>query len=389
MTQTETQNNSDPFADVTFGVQVDDPFANVTLGIEPEKVEPALPEAGTYTQNDLAENDYTYSIAEGYMRDRFGDEEVDGKSREDVIDSFLNNRRGVVSGNTVRGLAEIDYINDIQDDEAKKTRAAAAYKLYENMAGIFSKETTVGEKAEGIMDFARSVLLDPANLLGGFIGKAAANGSIRVGTSVAKKAALQSMQKEGTKKTAEKVGTKMFADGVQASRTATKAKIGSYVQQTLGKTAAQRLATKKAITEIGITTGIDAAIGTGMEYLYQDGLVDVDAQEDINYLAVGIAAAGGIIMGGVQAGLIARRGVSDTAVPTMELSTPDATGFLSEASQSIDKYVKQKKVDVGRDWKTKLEGGAELSKGSKDFSHDFFKVLILGITKAMKLSLRV
>jgi len=378
MTQTETQNNNDPFADVTLGVQVNDPFASVTLDAEPEKVEPALPEAGTYTQNDLAENDYAYSIAEGYMRDRFGDEEVDGKSREDVIDSFLNNRRGVVSGNTVRGLAEIDYINDIQDDEAKKTRAAAAYKLYENMAGIFSKETTVGEKAEGVMDFARSVLLDPANLLGGLIGKAAANGSIRVGTSVAKKAALQSMQKEGTKKTAEKVGTKVFADGVQASRTATKAKIGSYVQQTLGKTAAQRLATKKAITEIGITTGIDAAIGTGMEYLYQDGLVDVDAQEDINYLAVGIAAAGGIIMGGVQAGLIARRGMSDTAVPTMELSTPDATGFLSEASQAIDKYVKQKKVDVGRDWKTKLEGGAELSKGSKDFSHDFFKVLILG-----------
>ncbi len=56
MTQTETQNNNDPFADVTLGVQVDDPFASVTLDAEPEKVKPALPEAGTYTQNDLAEN---------------------------------------------------------------------------------------------------------------------------------------------------------------------------------------------------------------------------------------------------------------------------------------------------------------------------------------------
>lgn len=353
-------------------------FSQSTVIEEPKSL---IPEAGTYSQDDIAENDNLYYIVEGYMADRYGSQSIEGESRESIVDSFLNNRRGVVSGNTVRGLSEMDYINDIKNDSQRSARAAAAYQLYENMAGIFSGETTIGEKAEGIMDFTRSVILDPVNLVGGLIGKAAANGSLRVGTYAAKRAALEAGKREGTKEAAEKVITKTFTDGLKASRTATKAKIGHYAQQTLGKTAIQRLKTKAAIKEIGIVTGIDAAVGAGMEYLYQDGLVDVDAQEDINYLSVGIAAAGGIILGGIQAGLIARRGVTDTAVQTMEFPEPEVKGFLSEASQAIANYVKQDKVPIGRDWKTKLKDGAELSKDSADFSSDFFKVLLLGHVK--------
>ena len=45
---------------------------------------------------------------------------------------YLNNRRGVSVGNTVRGLSEMDYINNIQGDSDKVARAASAYQLYEN-----------------------------------------------------------------------------------------------------------------------------------------------------------------------------------------------------------------------------------------------------------------
>ena len=339
---------------------------------------PALPEAGTYTQDDIVENDYAYSIVEGYMRDRYGDASIKDETRESVVDSFLNNRRGVVSGNSVRGLAEMDYINDIKDDADKKARAAKAYQLYENMAGIFSKETSFAEKAEGLMDFSRSVILDPVNLVGGLIGKAVAGGSLRVGTKGAQKVALEAMKKEATKETAKKVGTKVFSDGVKAARTATKSKIAAYSQNVLGKTAAQRLATRAAITEIGVVTSIDAMVGAGTEYMYQEGMVDVEAQEDISYLSVGIAALGGILLGGVQAGLIARRGVSDTALPSTLIPEGKTEGFVSEVSKTIENYVKQDKVEIGRDWKTKLKSGAVLSKDSKDFGVEFVQNLLFG-----------
>ena len=350
----------------------------LTGNTEVDSSKPVLPEAGTYTQDDLVENDEAYSIVEGFMRDRYGDESVQEKSRESVVDSFLNNRRGVVSGNSVRGLSEMDYINDIKDDEAKRVRAARAYQLYENMAGIFSRETSVAEKAEGIMDFGRSVIFDPVNLIGGLFGKAVANGSLRVGTSMAKKTAIEAMKKEGTKEAAKKTAALKFTEGLKTARAGSKAKVAAYAQNVLGKSAAQRLATRAAISEVLAVTVIDGVVGAGMEYIYQEGLVDVEAQEDISWASVGIAALGGLILGTGQAALIARRGVSDTALPSTLLPEPETKGFLSEVSQSIAAYMKQDKVKIGRDWKTKIEGGAVLSQDSKDFGAEFVQNLLFG-----------
>ena len=356
------------------GIQVMFPDSEITT------VQGLLPEAGTYSQNDMV-NDSIYPIIEDYMLDRYGTQSVEGRSREDVVDMYLNNRRGVSVGNTVRGLSEMDYINNIQEDKDKVARAAAAYQLYENMAGLYSKETDLGERVEGTVDFIRSAILDPSNLLAGFLGRAAAGGSLRVGTEVAKRSALNEMKKQPTKQLEKKVGQKVFADGLETARKAARQKVNDYAQKTLGKTAKQRLLTKSAIAEVVTVASVDAAIGTGMEYLYQDGLVDVDAQDDINYFAVGIAALGGIVLGGLQVGFIARRGKSDTAVQTAEIPEPETEGFLSEASQAIGKYLEQDIVPISRDWKTKIKGGAVLSKDSLDFSTDFFKTLLLGHTK--------
>ena len=38
-------------------------------------------------------------------------------------------------------------------------------------------------------------------------------------------------------------------------------------------------------------------------------------------------------------------------------------------------------MPISRDWKTKIKGGAVLSKDSLDFSTDFMKTLLLGHTK--------
>jgi len=189
------------------GIQVMFPDSEITTA------QGLLPEAGTYSQDDMV-GDSIYPIIEDYMLDRYGTQSVEGKSKEDVVDMYLNNRRGVSVGNTVRGLSEMDYINNIQGDSDKVARAASAYQLYENMANLYSKETNLGERVEGTVDFIRSAVLDPANLLAGFLGKAAAGGSIRVGTEAAKRAALNEMKKQPTKELAKKVGTKKFVDGL-------------------------------------------------------------------------------------------------------------------------------------------------------------------------------
>lgn len=106
--------------------------------VEAPTTQSLLPEAGTYTQDDMVEDDNMYSIIENFMYDRYGKDEFMNNSREQIVDKFLNNRRGVSAGNTVRGLYEWDYINDIKGDEDKMARAAAAYHLYENMANLFS-----------------------------------------------------------------------------------------------------------------------------------------------------------------------------------------------------------------------------------------------------------
>ena len=360
--------------------EIDESFYDEFLVEEP-KVETTvdLPEAGSYSQDDIAENDALYSIVESYMLDRYGPQKVEDEDRESVVDMFLNNRRGVSAGNTVRGLDEMDYINDIKKDKDKSARAAAAYKLYENMAGLFSKETTVGEKAEGIMDFTRTALLDPVNLLGGFLGKAAVGGSIRVGSEAARRIALNEMKtqaaKGATAKKISNVGKGKFITAMDDVAKANKTRIAEYSAELLGTKGLKRLATKKALTEAGIAAGVDAAVTTGMEVLYQEGLIDVNVREKYDPYAIGIAMVGGIVMGGVQLGLIAKRGSTGTVAPTTQLPEPEAEGFLSELSEAIANYTNNTTVPKGRDWKTKVKGGANFK---DDFGVEFFQTLLLG-----------
>ena len=98
------------------GIQVMFPDSEITTA------QGLLPEAGTYSQDDMV-GDSIYPIIEDYMLDRYGTQSVQGRSKEDVVDMYLNNRRGVSVGNTVRGLSEMDYINNIQGDSDKVAKS--------------------------------------------------------------------------------------------------------------------------------------------------------------------------------------------------------------------------------------------------------------------------
>ena len=336
-----------------------------------------LPDPGTYTENDMVENDTMFSIINRYMTDRYGIQAIEGNSREKIVDDFLDNRRGVSAGNSVRGLSEMDYLNDIIDDQDKTANAAAAAALFENMANLYGGETTLGEKVRGTGDYVRTALLDPINLAGGLIGKFIGGGAVRLGTQSAKKIALKEMSKKAgtgaSSKTVNEVGKKAFIKAVDGAGKATTQQVAEYSAQLLSSRGIKRLAQKGALTEIATTTGIDAAVNVGMEYLYQDGLIELGVREDFDKFAMGIAAVGATAIGAVQGTKIMLRGSSNVAAPSVSVDVPEAKDVMKELSESIQEYVKSQ-VPKGSTWKNKIKGGVEL----KDLDTDFFVDLLLG-----------
>ncbi len=336
-----------------------------------------LPEPGTYSENDMVESNSSFSIIENYMIDRYGLQSIEGQSRAKIVDDYLDNRRGVAGGNTVRGLSEMDYLNDIEDDEDKMARAHAAAALYENMAGLYTKETTLGEKVRGTGDFIRQGILDPLNIVGGLAGKFIGGGAVRLGTNVAKKKALQKMAEKqaagASAKAVSQTGKKVFVKAVDEAGKATTNQVKNYSAQLLSSRGLKRLAQKGALAEIATTTSIDAVVNVGMEYLYQNGLIELGVRDDYDKFAMGIAAVGAVGIGGIQAGKIVLRGESKVAAPSVSVTQPEAKDVMKELSESIRDYVNTQVPKSGT-WTKKVKGGVEL----KDLDTDFFVDLLLG-----------
>ncbi len=336
-----------------------------------------LPEPGTYSENDMVESDSSFSIIENYMIDRYGLQSIEGQSRAKIVDDYLDNRRGVAGGNTVRGLSEMDYLNDIEDDEDKMARAHAAAALYENMAGLYTKETTLGEKVRGTGDFIRQGILDPLNIVGGLAGKFIGGGAVRLGTNVAKKKALQKMAEKqaagASAKAVSQTGKKVFVKAVDEAGKATTNQVKNYSAQLLSSRGLKRLAQKGALAEIATTTSIDAVVNVGMEYLYQNGLIELGVRDDYDKFAMGIAAVGAVGIGGIQAGKVMLRGESKVAAPSVSVTQPEAKDVMKELSESIRDYVNTQVPKSGT-WTKKVKGGVEL----KDLDTDFFVDLLLG-----------
>ena len=337
-------------------------------------------EPGTYGENDMVENDDAYAIVEAYMLDRFGIQSVEGLSREKVVDDFLDNRRGVAAGNTVRGIREMNFLNDIKDDKLKLGRTSKAYALYENMAGLFSSEITTGEKVRGIGDYIRTGVLDPINLVGGIIGKAVGSGSVRVANNGFQRIAVDAMRKEtlkgGSKEAVKKAGAKAGAKAAQAANTATITKSAEFTAKLINNRGFKRLAQKGAFAEISATVGIEAAAAAGMDALYQNGLIMTDNQEEFSYGQMGIATLGSLIIGGVTAGRMMARGELGPQVAPLSAGTKaQRQKVLDDVTKELINYSKSQ-VPITSRWQQKVAKGQEL----EDLDSQFFVDLIIGRT---------
>jgi len=323
-------------------MQIEDANLPQPVPAEPEDRMAGL-EKGKYSENDLVDDKY-FGIVSDYMKDRYNIEEDDQHTREDITRMFMNNMRGFSAGNSVRAVKEVSYLNSL--DEVDLGKVGEAYTLFEGMANIYSDETTFGEKAGGTWDYIRSTLADPINVVGFGAGKAITAGTVKGGTYVAQKAAMKAyhrtlakeVAKEGVTKVAAKEVAKKEADKiygqtiVEVSKDeAAKIAARRAIAKAAPGSVANALTKREALKEIGLVTTVDSVAGAMGMYAYENGLVRTGVQEEVNKFAVGMGAVGGMVMGGVAAGLIARKASKGTLGNT-SLALPTDIDFNAGAS---------------------------------------------------------
>lgn len=344
-----------------------------------EAYEYKLPEAGSYSQSELSSDDDLYRPILDFMELRYGLQAVENKDKSEIVDMFLNNRRGNAFGNSISAVGEADFLYGIKDDQKKLAVVGRAYNVYENMATIFNSETTWAETGGVISDAVWYALADPVNLLGGFIGKAVGGTATRAGVKTLNKVATEAMLKELGKGAVTKTTQKAANKAYRAAANVAKKKASVELSNTAAKLAAtkgfNRVITKAGLKEVGAATLVESIATTGTEWLYQRSLVDTGVQEETNPYALGLAALSALTMGGLQAGRVAYRGSSNTALVSEVVKSGTPADVAKQLEESINNYYKEG-APSSSSWSEKVKGGVELE--AKDT--EFFIELLLGRT---------
>ncbi len=314
-----------------------------------------------YTVNDLSGDDIP--VIRDYMVTMEGSRAGDLKD-QDLIEKFINRQRGFAAGNSVRATRELVRLQQLNDEEMAKV--GAAYSLFNNMEGVFSEENTWGETLGGVADYARTTLMDPANLLGLGVGKAVGAGIGRSAVRVAQKEAMRVFRKELAKgvsrEAAEKTATRVFSQAAQEVAESEAKRLGA-------RETARRAGTKSVLKQTAAVVATDTAINVGTELAYQQGMILAGEQDNVSKFGLGLAALGTITMGGVSAGLAARN------VSNMSIVNPDGFKPTPTQTKEVLKGVTEtvKKVTEG-DWQGKVASGKELT----DLDFDFWRTMLLG-----------
>lgn len=341
------------------------------------------------SENDLAQDEYFYPIVD-YMTDRFGTHMKD-QPREEVVAQFVNNMRGFAGGNSVRSLNEITYLNEVSNDETKMARAGKVYELFDSMQGL-TGDTTWGEKASILGDYARSAVLDPINLLGLGIGKVATSGGFKATSQAALLVAKHTFNKELAKKATvaeannvakgifEKLSAQAITDA--AAKMAERQAIEKAATTTL-----QRMTTSTALKEGAVVGGFEATVAAATDYIYQDAMLRTAVQDEYSLGQTALSGTLGLVLGGLS-GMASnvRTGASGLLGPTLLKSDPtgnkalgklfsgagEATATAADATaDSATDAVNS--VPVGN-WLADVANGKEL----KDQDTEFFITMILG-----------
>ena len=345
-------------------------------------------EAYTYSEEDLSARPELYNPIYMFVEDRYGMQAVHNKSREDIVNTFLNNRRGNAAGNSIRAISEVDYLMDVKDDPDRLLKAGKAYAIFEGMEGLTGEGVTWGEFGEGTKDYVSSIVVDPINFATMGIGKVFGGTAIRAGAKAVEKIAQREISKQlmagASREVALRAGTEVLRKAAANAAVQGTAEVAEFATKMAAEKGVQRLLTKAGLKEVGAATLVDAAINSGTEFLYQRSLVDTNVQGEISKSAVGVAALSAMAMGGIQAGLVVKRGVSDTALVSETVQKADPKQIAKDLQESIKEWALALQDDVASetDWLTKVKNGEELTDGDTDFFID----LLLGRTAETKVT---
>lgn len=348
--------------------------ARPTRPVVQEKPEPVAP-TGPYSADDLTQSGYIEPIRE-YMEQRFGVDELVDKSDEEVTQWYLNNMRGFNAGNSTRAFNELAYLNKATDGQL--STAGRAYEIFNNMEGVFSGETTAGEKAGAVLDYTRSTLLDPVNVLGFGVGKAAGAAGTKGAATIAQQAAIRAFKKRtaaeiakgATREAAEAAAKKYATDvGRRAGQMAASKNLRNVVaQRTINETTKgrilSRVASKQGARELLATVGVDSAAAAGADYAWQNGMIMTDNQEEYDEFQTGLAVLGSAVLSGViQSWSMGTRGTAGYVLPSEDIKVP---------KRSIEVISSELKTRL-QNWQRKVEAGRNLD----DISVDEMKKLLL------------
>jgi len=338
--------------------------------------EPEPIEFGKYSQNDLVKDKY-FGTVRDYMQTRFGVDEFRGDDREEVVNKFLNNMRGFSGGNSVRTVGEVAFLNSLEDDSEELATVGKAYELFENMSGVFSGETTAGERLEAVGDYARTTLADPVNLIGFGIGKLFTSAGSKGAAKLAQQAAIVSyrrqLQKGVAEKAAKEAADKVFTETFKkvSKDNAAKVLAKKEARDKIPDTIKNRL--KSNAKEITANMAVEMAVNVGSAYAYEKGLVRTGVQEEIDKINLGLAGVGTMIIGGVRFGTVALQKNKNALVqPDIEVEVPKK--FDPRETLKIV----QDKISFTETLRAKALRAKELS----DLDTDFFITFLMGDTKA-------
>ncbi|PHS02797.1 MAG: hypothetical protein COA78_20350 [Blastopirellula sp.] len=242
---------------------------------------------GPITKDVIKNTPALRSIVEESMRVRWGDSrdnfflrgskvDLDAKFDE-VFEKWQNYNRSFAGGQSLTVAGEVAFHQSAT--EAQKATIGAGYGLFDAMPNIFSKGVSGMERLDAVGDYLNAAVLDPVNLIGLGLGKAA-------GTVGGKAAALTIRQ-----------GAK------QAMRASLKAGATREAAWIAGRNAA-RVGTSKALfktTAPMVSVDILAAVGADVGYQY--GLVEGGQQKNYSGSQVALSALGALVVPAAIAGV--------------------------------------------------------------------------------------
>ena len=240
-------------------------------------------------KRDLLEEEHLRKIRT-HMENRFGIDEITDYSDEELVEAYVNNQRRFQAGQSVVTIGELAWLNKASEQERRE--AGEAYALFDKMENIFTgKRSTFLERLDGVADYARAAIIDPANLIGLGAGRLVAGMGAKTAAVAAKKMAIKA-----TKDKLIKEGSKLGAKSLQRQAEKEVAKLGErhFVKEgikTFGEAESKKLLGK----EVGTVALTDMAVSMGVDVAYQQGMIKSMQQEDWSAFQTGLAAMGGIV----------------------------------------------------------------------------------------------